>query len=102
MNKRELNQLEKRVDKLAELLKDKEVIEYICDDYNYETLVEHLCENLLDNSEGYYMQAIETGNIIAEYDARGELSSLMESVFCSLDKKQQDKFFLKFLSNNFL
>lgn len=93
MNKRELNQLEKRVDKLAELLKDKEVIEYICDDYNYETLVEHLCENLLDNSEGYYMQAIETGNIIAEYDARGELSSLMESVFCSLDKKQQDKFF---------
>lgn len=93
MNKRELNNLNKRVEQLATLLQDNEVIEYICDDYKYDTLVKHLCKNLLDNSEGYYMQAIETGNIISEYDARGELSSLMESVFYSLDKKQQDKFF---------
>lgn len=93
MNKRELNQLEKRVEQLATLLEDDELIIRICDSYKYDSLVENLCEGLLDNSEGFYMQAIETGNIIAEYDARGELSSLMESVFYSLDKKQQDKFF---------
>ena len=93
MNKRELNQLEKRVEQLATLLQDNKVIEYICDDYNYDTLVEHLCKNLLDNSEGFYMQPLTNNIIINEYDARGEKVSLMESIFYSLDKKQQDNFF---------
>ena len=93
MNKRELNNLNKRVEQLATLLQDNEVIEYICDDCNYDSLVENLCENLLNNSEGFYMQPLTDNIIITEYDSRGEKVSLMESLFYSLDKKQQDNFF---------
>ena len=95
MNKRELNNLNKRVEQLATLLQDNEVIEYICDDYDYDTLVEHLCKNLLNNSEGFYMQPLTDNIIITEYDSRGEKVSLMESLFYSLDKKQQDNFLKK-------
>lgn len=99
MNKRELNDLNKRVEQLATLLEDDELIIRICDSYKYDSLVENLCDNLLDYSENYYMQPLTDNIIINEYDARGEKVSLMENIFYSLDEKQQDRFIKENKSN---
>ena len=101
MNKIELNQLEKRVEQLATLLEDDELIIRICDSDKYDSLVENLCKSLLYYSESFYMLPLTDNIIINEYDARGEGEkvSLMESIFDSLDEEQQDRFIKENKSN---
>lgn len=62
--------------KLAELITDKEVWEYFCDEH--ENSLDTLCKQIVETNEGHHLMGhLSTGFMISAADECGELSSLV-------------------------
>ena len=65
-----------KASKLAELIADKEVWEYFCEEH--EDSLDTLCKQVVEANEGYYLRGhLGIGFMISAADESGELSSLV-------------------------
>lgn len=65
-----------KASKLAELISDKEIWEYFCEEH--ENSLDTLCEQVVEVNEGsYLMEHLDIGFMISAVDEWGELGSLV-------------------------
>jgi hypothetical protein len=65
-----------KASKLAELIADKKVWEYFCEEHK--NSLDTLCEKVVETNEGgYLMGHLDIGFMASAADSRGELSSLV-------------------------